>query len=157
MEPVSREFPPIIIDTREQRPWRFAHAAERATLPTGDYSVRGFETRIVIERKSLGDLIGSLTAERGRFMRELTRLRQVEWRLLLIEADAWELFAAQWRSRVRPASVIGALSAIAADGIPYLPGGQPSHAAVLAERWLVKAWTRAVRAGRPEGVEEVTA
>ncbi|MFC1888841.1 hypothetical protein ACFL4G_03685 [Thermodesulfobacteriota bacterium] len=34
----------IVIDNREQCPYRFGHASVVAGLPTGDYSLLGFET-----------------------------------------------------------------------------------------------------------------
>ena len=43
----------------------------RDKLDIGDYSVRGFEREIVIERKSLGDLYGSCFGDWPRFLTEL--------------------------------------------------------------------------------------
>lgn len=57
----------IVIDTREQTPYGFAkYDAEpiRAALPTGDYSLPGFEDRVAIERKSLDDLVGCLKGDK---------------------------------------------------------------------------------------------
>jgi hypothetical protein len=52
--------PTILIDTREQRPFRFTRyevQTVRQFLPSGDYSVGGLEDRIAIERKGPGDLL----------------------------------------------------------------------------------------------------
>lgn len=61
----------ILVDTREQRPLDFTPfpgvSVETATLWPGDYTVKGFEKSIAFERKSVGDLIGTMkSAYRGR-------------------------------------------------------------------------------------------
>ena len=38
--------PPVVVDTREQRPYLFADSV-RGTLRTGDYSLLGYEDRIL--------------------------------------------------------------------------------------------------------------
>ena len=56
----------IVVDTREQMPLDFApYEAEGVTVEVGtvwpgDYTVKGFEKSIAFERKSVGDLIGTL-------------------------------------------------------------------------------------------------
>lgn len=53
----------IIIDNREQTPLTFEHFPSMCgTLQSGDYSLAGHEGRFTVERKSVADLIGSLTA-----------------------------------------------------------------------------------------------
>jgi len=85
-------WPTILIDTREQTPLAFDRRfpTERATLPVGDYGVRGFSDwsnpAFVIERKTLDDLCGSLGTGRERFLREVERMRQFRFRALVIEA-----------------------------------------------------------------------
>ncbi len=68
----------IIEDTREQEPLDFSPFAaalsfhvERAKLRTGDYSVKGYESHIFVERKSFEDCVGTLTRGRDRFTREV--------------------------------------------------------------------------------------
>lgn len=75
----------IIQDTREQMPLIFPEAAvEISTLQTGDYSLKGFEDKVCIERKSLADLLQSLGQERERFMREVHRMRAYEYAGIVI-------------------------------------------------------------------------
>ena len=63
---MNLEHPVIIIDNREQMPLTFEHFPSRCgTLQSGDYSLAGHEGRFTVERKSVADLIGSLTAGRG--------------------------------------------------------------------------------------------
>lgn len=47
-----------IIDNREQLPFDLSPLrTEAGTLATGDYSLKGLERRIAIERKSLSDYV----------------------------------------------------------------------------------------------------
>jgi len=66
----------IVIDTREQQPWSFPPELAktvRAKLSAGDYSLAGDE-HFSIERKSLDDLVGTLSTGWDRFQRELVRM-----------------------------------------------------------------------------------
>jgi DNA excision repair protein ERCC-4 len=142
----SAQRPIILIDTREQWPLRFSPQAVvcRGTVPSGsDYSVLGYESRIGIERKSLQDLVGSLTQGRERFMRSLRRLRERQYRLLLVESTFEALAGGAYRSRATPASMVGSVVAIEAGGIPVCFAGSHELAGYWAERWLTKAWERA--------------
>lgn len=81
----------LIADTREQRPYVFdreRHNVEVVveTLKTGDYTARGAEHFIRIERKgSISDLAACVGKERERFERELERLLEFPRRFLLME------------------------------------------------------------------------
>jgi len=80
----------IIIDTREQGPFFGIPSDDYITvqrkLDTGDYSIKGFEHLITIERKEVSDFVGSLTHERERFERELERMVPMERKYLVVEA-----------------------------------------------------------------------
>lgn len=103
----------IIQDSREQMPLSFPCAKiEINTLDTGDYSLKGWENQIAIERKSLPDLLHSLGQERERFFREIMRLKGFEYSALIIEAGLNELYSGQWRCQITPQSVIGSLQSI---------------------------------------------
>ena len=70
------ELPKIIVDTREQEPFQFkGWPCLRRGLKTGDYSLKGYERRFAIERKSLEDLWSTLTVQENysRFRQELGR------------------------------------------------------------------------------------
>ena len=61
-----------IIDSREQKPLDLEPLTTiTSTLVTGDYSVRGLEHVVAIERKSLDDLVGCVGRDRERFDREV--------------------------------------------------------------------------------------
>jgi DNA excision repair protein ERCC-4 len=108
--------PYILIDTREQRPLRFAPDlgvdCGVAKLDAGDYSVRGFTEHIALERKSVADLIGTLTKGRERFEAELDLLTQFRWKAILVEGRRGDVEAGIYRSLATPQSIIGSLRAI---------------------------------------------
>ena len=104
----------ILIDSREQRPLRFRNVkSERATLHTGDYSVRvgdvSLSDVVAIERKSISDLVGSLGGGRARFERELDRLAHIRWRFLVIEGEMREIAAGTRFSNLTPKQIISPL------------------------------------------------
>ncbi len=110
--------PVILVDTREQSPLPIRRfPVELATLPVGDYGVKGFSDwscpRFIIERKSLDDLCHSLGKGRERFLREIEKMRQFEFRGLVIEATESDIRSGEYRSQISPASVMGSLDALA--------------------------------------------
>lgn len=134
----------VVVDTREQLPYafdpRFFDVTSTA-LTSGDYSLVGFETRVAIERKSLSDFIGSITAGRNRFFRELDRLSKLEFAAVVVEADFRALCSGAYRSQAAPASVVGTTLAITARFAPVLfagdrAGGQRMTAGLLRRLWL---------------------
>lgn len=131
----------VIVDTREQVPWSFEHdpsiSIVRAHLDAGDYSVRGFETRIAIERKSLDDWVGTVMRERTRFYRELELLRGFEFRCVIIEAGVRQITEKSYRSNASPASVLGFVSEVfVAQSVPVLLGGTRADSQILAASLL---------------------
>lgn len=101
----------IVIDTREQTPWRFSEFETMpGTLPTGDYSIQGHLDRVAIERKSLSDFIGCVGRERERFERELLRLRSYKCRAVIIESDMDDIVQGNYRSRVNPNAAVGSMA-----------------------------------------------
>ncbi len=98
----------IVVDTREQLPFSFNGLpcqAERATLQTGDYSVKGYEKNIVVERKSKADLFQSVGRERERFQKEFERLTFVKYSAIVIEADWREIERKPENTIMNPAAV----------------------------------------------------
>jgi ERCC4-type nuclease len=101
----------IIRDTREQRGWDFACISppplvEVATLSTGDYSLKGLEDRISVERKSLADAFGTFGQGRDRFEKELERLSRLRFAAVVIESP-WEQIILQppKRSKLNPKTI----------------------------------------------------
>ena len=106
----------IIVDTREQHPYRFdchvvGHGKKqrslyvrtiRGGLATGDYSIEGMGHLVSVERKSLADAYGTFGHGRDRWIRELERLERLRVAVVVVEAD-W----ASVRAFRRPASSRG--------------------------------------------------
>ncbi len=138
---MSKLTPKVIIDTREQAPLSFKNLlTTRAALETGDYSVAGLEHLIAVERKSLPDLLACCGHGRERFKRELQRLRAYRFRLLVVESDAAELEAGEWRSQLKPQHLLGSLASWTADfGLPVWLAGDHEGAGRFVERFLYQA------------------
>jgi DNA excision repair protein ERCC-4 len=107
----------ILRDTREQTGYDFAcitppPVVEVATLATGDYSLKGFESRITIERKSLSDAFGTFGRGRRRFQLELERMVGYQFAAVVIESD-WETILRRppARSRLHPQTVLASVIA----------------------------------------------
>ena len=103
MEPPNKAELKIIRDSREQTPFTFTGypvEVEVGTLEAGDYSVAGFERRVAVERKELGDLVGCLSGERERFQRELARLRGYDCAVVVVEASSDDLRRGLYRSKL---------------------------------------------------------
>lgn len=110
-----------IIDTREQTPLDLSPlGSESGTLCSGDYSVKGLEHVVRVERKSLPDLVGVVGRDRERFDREVQRLLSFPVRALVIESNWREIEMGGWRGQVTPKQVVGSLLGWAALGLPVL-------------------------------------
>lgn len=120
----------ILIDSREQTPWSFPdYDIEITSLSSGDYSIKGFEDFIAIERKTLPDFIACCGRERERFKRELSRLRGYWVKAVVIEGSMEQIIANDYRSKINPASVIGAVASWTVRyNIPFIFAGNTDHA-----------------------------
>lgn len=104
----------IVIDTREQTPFAFPASVPtvRGTLHTGDYSVAGHEDQFTIERKSLADLVHTIIHDRGRFERELERMRAFAFRRVIVTAPFADVARGNYaHSMANPKSVIASICA----------------------------------------------
>ena len=124
-KPMSQQWPTrkVIIDTREQLPWPWPEdQVLRETLTYGDYTLKGLEPLVCIERKSLQDLVGSISTKkpkdsgpaarspRQRLKDELEWLgANVQRPYLIIESDLRSISNGHYPSMMHPSSVIGAL------------------------------------------------
>tara|TARA_B100000519_G_scaffold89212_1_gene77335 strand:+ start:2307 stop:2789 length:483 start_codon:yes stop_codon:yes gene_type:complete len=81
----------VLRDTREKTGWDFkTHDKCRAVvdwgLKTGDYTVRGLEKHLVVERKaSTGELAMNLGKKRSAFEAEIKRMDNFRWKYILCE------------------------------------------------------------------------
>lgn len=102
--------PAIIIDTREQKPYRFPSSITKS-LKTGDYSIDGLEDKVTVERKTKMDAYGTFGKGRQRFMKELQRLAGFDYSAIVIESSLTEFLNPPQYSEMNPKSAIGSVLA----------------------------------------------
>ncbi|HQU46553.1 MAG TPA: hypothetical protein PK867_27350 [Pirellulales bacterium] len=126
-----------LVDSREQHPFDLAPLASiTGTLATGDYSIRGLEQHVAIERKSLPDLLGCIGQDRERFDKEIVRLLAYPCRAVVVEASWSDLERGDWRSKVTPQAATGSVLGWIAQGVPFLFCGSREAAAKATSRML---------------------
>ena len=122
----------IVRDTREQKRqdkalgWMFDHGFDPAPvvitrgLPTGDYSLLGLENDVIVERKTLPDLIACLGRERERFENELLRMRGFASAVVIVEALFDEVAQGNYRSKLNPKCAVQTVISFCANyRIPF--------------------------------------
>lgn len=107
----------ILVDSREQKPWIFDPeikaksgyksrivGQEVVGLDAADYTIKGYEDSIRIERKaSFQELYGNLmpNTSKERFLREMELLRGISYKYIVIESninqDVWAMCPPQIR------------------------------------------------------------
>ena len=100
----------VVIDTREQLPYEFEDSIIR-TLQTGDYSLFGYEDQITVERKTKADAYGTIGKGRTRFIKELERLREIDYSAIVVEASLSNFVEPPRFSQLNPKSAINSLLA----------------------------------------------
>ena len=153
----------VVVDTREQHPFAFRSitgergrvieiATCRAGLKTGDYSIRGLEDVVAVERKSKTDLYGTVGRGRARFEKEIERLAAMEVPAVVLECDLSSLLRPPERSRVSPSSVLNSLIAWSVrHRIPVRPCPGRRFAELVTYRLLPHFWTGLQKQPREEG------
>ncbi len=107
---------------------------------TGDYSISGLEDRVCLERKNLGDLVGSLIQDFIRFRKELYRLAAFDVSAIVVEANIEDVFNHKYESDAQPSSVIGRVNGIFLEhGVPTFFWGPRPVCTVMVERFLLLA------------------
>lgn len=152
---ITRQIPKptVLIDTREQYPFDFSRfknwiGGERSlVLKAGDYSVEGMEALLILERKTLTDLITTVIQQRVRFFKQCEKMTKYRWRALLVEASYEDIKAPydqdEYCTLAHPNAVSGTLDALEARfGIPviYTSPYRPL-AEEKAASWLSKHFT----------------
>ena len=150
-DPLKPEVFSLALDTREQivGPVPLAIPIVVKALPMGDLSVVGFEERVAIDRKQLGDFIGCVTRDKDRFLRLLKRMSTLEFAAVVVEASHADVRARKYRAEVEPAFVLGAAATISTRyGVPVFFCGSLEASTDFALR-LLRGWWRD-RGLRPE-------
>jgi hypothetical protein len=81
----------ILRDTREKQPWDFewyneVKKVEVCTVKVGDYTLKGYEDLVAIERKrSTGELAINFGKKRKQFLAEMEKMRDYKWRYVICE------------------------------------------------------------------------
>lgn len=92
------KLPILVIDTRERTPFDFDGEEDfesivHEKLDAGDYSLRGLEHIIVIERKANADeLFNNFTQNKDRIFAEFDRLKNHKLKIMIIEQTCEEVF-----------------------------------------------------------------
>jgi ERCC4-type nuclease len=96
----------VIKDTREQDGWVFSPydkclGMEIGTLHTGDYTLRGFEDVVCVERKACASEIAmNLGKKKGAFNAEMERMKDFPFSFLICEFDMDDILRYPEGSRV---------------------------------------------------------
>lgn len=138
-----------IIDTSQQCPLDLEPLRSvPGSLATGDYSIKGLEHVIAIERNSLPDLIACVGRERERSDREVQRLLAFPVRALIVETTWAHLESHNWRGKITPAAAIGSCSGWVAMGLPIIMCSDHERAGRYTSRLLFTAARRRWREAR---------
>jgi ERCC4-type nuclease len=149
---ITRQIPKpiILIDSREKLPFDFSRFpnwiadAKKQKLAVGDYSVEGMEDLLVVERKTLTDLITTLIQQRIRFFSLCEKMTRYRWRALLVEASYEDIKSPYGEyTLAHPNAISGTLDALESRfGIPVI---YTSRYRELAEEkaasWISKHFT----------------
>lgn len=151
----------ILIDTREQKPWKFKdYECHRCTLETGDYAM-GMEPRskykdsdlnhlLCIDRKgAVSELFQNVT--QARFKKEIERMKQFQHAYLILEFSIDDILKfpvgsdiprRRWRYlRVKPQFVMSFLSSLMLDGIHVIFAGSAVNAQRIALGLMKRVYT----------------
>jgi ERCC4-type nuclease len=83
----------VIVDDREKKAWDLPYKVEKKRLKVGDYTIKGYEDKIAIEKKSgIIELLNDLAnGYRGTFERFLKRLSEYPVKIIVVEDTLSEL------------------------------------------------------------------
>lgn len=102
----------VVCDTREKIPYEFSTDVEVVSekLDTGDYTIQGFEDVFAVERKSLPDLLKSITWERERFKAEIVRADALLGFVVVVECPVRDILNWNYKRDVHPNAVMGTVN-----------------------------------------------
>lgn len=153
----------IVVDTREQKPYTFSGFSNvrtvRHKLPFCDYSIRGFERDIVVERKTLEDYVGSITGNNHHFVGKLIKNRpQYSFIAIVVEGHWSDILGIPDSSGhscladhpgINVNSLIGTTMSIQCSlEIPVFFAGDRMGAQIWTVQYLAWAWKAVAREKR---------
>jgi ERCC4-type nuclease len=140
----------ILRDTREQEGtgWQFrasdnCYGVERVKLDVGDYAIKGLEHLIMVERKTLGDLWGTLGPQDSyeRFLRELERAAAHKLKYLVIEATLADVDRGYAFSKINSNNIHGKLISLQVKhNLHVIFAGRPDKAREYVRRLFAKLY-----------------
>lgn|SRR5574337_131406 len=135
--------PTILIDSREKQPYNFSKdhiTSEIIKLDTGDYTIKGYENEICIERKKNGlELLNNITGK-GKakaFRSELQRMKNIKHVFVVVEQSLEDFLNPQkyfWTRKLKnkaPAILLGYITSLMLrNNIHFIFGGNRSYSIV---------------------------
>jgi len=136
----------VIVDSREKLPLDLGDFRTiPGTLVTGDYSLKGMENQVAVERKSIQDLVQCLGHERERFFKEVHRLRGMTSKMILVEGSELDIRKKNFRGNIEISSLLSSIVRIQELGVPIHYAHNREYAADILRRFLYlnaqRSWT----------------
>jgi hypothetical protein len=109
--------PTVVIDSQEHRGYRFERfsnwfaGAIHKRLPIGDYTLLGMEEEVIVERKTVPDLVNSIIQDRKDFIEKCERLSKFRKKCLVVEGSLNDVKTPYEDSQAHPNAVFGSLLA----------------------------------------------
>ena len=134
----------IVYDTREQLPYTFNDLGINSLkqclgISGADYSIKGFEDKIRIERKSQSDFYGSIGKGRERFEKTIKFLSTLEFAGLVIECTEEELLCPEITySDVKANSIYGTIVSFQVKHGVHVYCGNRNQCRLRLIHWLSK-------------------
>ncbi len=141
----------IVIDSNEQQPYKFGKIPTiRKLLDTGDYSIEGMESSIVIERKSQSDFYGSIVGDgRERLYNLMDRASGAGFKAYVIECEESVLMTPELTfSGINPHSVYATIASWEVKFGFHFYYGDRRACAVKVANWLIVHYNRTKRIRR---------
>ncbi len=80
-------------------------------MPIGDYTLLGMEEEVIVERKTVPDLVNSIIQDRKNFIEKCERLSKFRKKCLIIEGSLSSVKTPYENSQAHPNAVFGSLLA----------------------------------------------
>jgi hypothetical protein len=109
--------PTVVIDSAEHMGYTFERFANwfsgtvRRRLAVGDYTLLGMEEEVIVERKTVPDLVKSIIQERNDFIKKCERLSTFKKSCLVVEGSLSNVKTPYEDSQSHPNAVLGSLLA----------------------------------------------
>jgi uncharacterized Zn finger protein (UPF0148 family) len=109
--------PTVVIDSAEHMGYTFERFSNwfsgtiRKRLPVGDYTLQGMEEELIVERKTVPDLVKSIIQERSDFIKKCEKLSTFKKSCLVVEGSLSNVKTPYEDSQAHPNAVLGSLQA----------------------------------------------